>query len=136
MKSSTTDLWTHLLWTILFINYVRDIRKYFSYTDIAHGEDHSFALAHPANLFKILGVCLFHDKEHTSLHATRGKYATSHLHFVVISLDAQDQAKVYPTKSFRHKLPERQTFYVSREEVIPNDSLYLFRPASHQKAAT
>ena len=75
------------------------IGKYFSYKDLrSDGDD--FAEDNPTNLFKILGVALYHNVDFIPLSPKKGTYSRSQLYFVAVSFDLQQQWDVYPVKSF------------------------------------
>ena len=80
--------------------------KYFSYKDITKEEGLTFAEDNPTNLFKIVGVVLYHHRKHVPVAPRRGRYPISYLHFVVVSFDTQQVADVFPVKSFSPTLPE------------------------------
>ena len=104
------------------------VGKYFAYKDMVRGEGHLFADDNPSNLFKILGVALYHSTNHLPLSPKKGTYTSAHLSFVVVSFDAQHTYETYPVKSFHHSLPENRRFYLLRENEIDPDLLHLFRP--------
>ena len=103
------------------------IGKYFSYKDLM-SEGSDFAEDNPTNLFKILGVTLYHTVDLIPLSPKKGTYSRSQLYFVAVSFDRQQQWDVYPVKSFSSSLVETNRFYKLRERGISRDSLHLFRP--------
>ena len=44
------------------------VGKYFSYKNMAADEDAAFVSQRPTNVFKIIGVCLYHDNNPSSAH--------------------------------------------------------------------